>query len=380
MSHQPRDGVLFPSARHHPTLHLSQLPLSSHDQPQGVRPPSSTSFSQSALSPPAQTTHPIGISGRQLFQPLSPFFLSSAMNIAASLPSLDTVQPSSLRSSLASSPDSAHRVGNPLWQCSLGCGKQYEKSSSRSIRRHMVSCFRSHWPGAKELSDSEMQELMSAQQESGHLVTGLRRWKMRQSSRSTLELSDGEKWLCPQGCGQVYRVSSTLSIKNHTSRCRRRRSVELKADGNFCSDDSVPSSPALAVTGENKHTEVVRTNESEDKLNHPLSLRTIPAQFDGFEEDIHLDPGMDLSGNTLPRESSSNEGASFHSLPFPGHQPIRDWEDTPLRMLLRRQQLETEHLSARHFMEIVALGEESGIATQSSTLPFGLQPSTLSPN
>ena len=212
---------------------------------------------------------------------------------------------------------------------------------------------------------------MSAQQESGQLVTGLKRWKMRQSCRSTSELSDGEKWICPRGCGKMYRVSSTVSIQKHTVRCSGRPGVESPRDKDDGSDASSESSLALTVVGEEKRG----GNVSESKLDRPLSIMRIPAQFDGFEEDTHLGPDIDNSDNALLHQSSSSQGHTFHSLAFPDHQFIQGWEGTSLRELLRRQQLETEHLSARHSMEIVALRDGSGIVPLGSRPPFILHPS-----
>ena len=54
------------------------------------------------------------------------------------------------------------------------------------------------------------------------LVTGLRRWKMRQSRRSAHELTEGEKWLCPWNCGKFYRSTSSKSIQKHGTTCSNR--------------------------------------------------------------------------------------------------------------------------------------------------------------
>ena len=119
--------------------------------------------------------------------------------------------------------------GDGVWHCSFQCGKVYKKSSGRSIRRHVISCFRTHWPGGQLLKEEEISRLISSQQESGKLTTGLRRWKMRQSRRNADDLSDAERWSCPFHCGKHYRSTSSRSIQLHANRC------ELRNDGG--SDD-----------------------------------------------------------------------------------------------------------------------------------------------
>jgi hypothetical protein len=296
------------------------------------------------------------------------------MNVAPALPSLDTVQPSSRPSPLPLSPHPADHIGNALWLCSLGCGKQYEKSSGRSIRRHMTSCFRSHWPGGSTLSEIEVQALMSEQQESGHLVTGLRRWRMRQSTRSIVELGEGEKWACPQGCGQVYRVSSTRSIQKHTITCKRRSSVEPTEDSGCCSDVSDDSPPVVVDGQEGKQGEELRARQNESKLQTPLALRRLPSQSDGFVDDIQQGQGMDDSdGDALLRESAIIGRSTSYNLTTSHFTSTLEWENTPIRRLLRRQQLEIEHLSAQHFMEVVALRDQSAVALHNTALRLGVQ-------
>ena len=236
-------------------------------------------------------------------------------------------------------------------------------------------CFRHHWPGGSTLSDShsELQTLMSAQQESGHLVTGFRRWKMRQSSRSTLELGDGEKWTCPRGCGQLYRVSSTRSIQKHTITCKRPTSQESAEGRDYCTDEPpTESSFALAVDNDPKQGEESRISQSECKLERPIARRGIPGQFDGFEEE-QLGQKMEESDMALHYESGGIDSSPTHTLPASSLTSTLDWENTPLRRLLRRQQLETDHLSAQHFMEAAALRDEPATALDISARPLGVQ-------
>ena len=110
-------------------------------------------------------------------------------------------------------------LSDELWTCFYGCGKTYRKSSGRSIRRHVMQCFRLHWPGGDRLTEAEVSALISREQDAGHIVTGLRRWRMRQSRRSAGELAEHEKWKCPWECGQFYRSTSSRSIQRHAAIC-----------------------------------------------------------------------------------------------------------------------------------------------------------------
>ena len=67
-----------------------------------------------------------------------------------------------------------------------------------------------------------MSQLISIQQESGQLQTGLRKWKMRRSRRNVEDLPDADAWACPFGCGKRYRSTSSRSIQNHANGCDNR--------------------------------------------------------------------------------------------------------------------------------------------------------------
>ena len=127
---------------------------------------------------------------------------------------------SSCSSVLASPTISQERTG--CWSCFYGCGKQYKKSSGRSIHRHVTRCFRQDWPDGETLSEEAVSALISSQQERGLLQTGLRRWKMRQSRRNADDLPEAEVWACPFGCGKRYRSTSSRSIQNHANGCINR--------------------------------------------------------------------------------------------------------------------------------------------------------------
>ena len=142
--------------------------------------------------------------------PRTPFLVSPAALVC---PSSSIGRPAAKRTADALIDDDG------LWHCSLGCGTLYERSSGRSIRRHMTSCFRSHWPGGQELGESEVQALMSTQQESGQSATGLRRWKKRQSCRAKVDIDKDETWTCRKKCGKLYRLTSPRSIQQHQLAC-----------------------------------------------------------------------------------------------------------------------------------------------------------------
>ena len=108
------------------------------------------------------------------------------------------------------------------WQCPFECGQCYKRSSGRSIRRHVTACFRCHHASAAALSDSELSTLIGAQQDSGKLNTGLRRWRMRQPRRMAAQLSDNDRWDCIWQCGKSYRSTSSRSIQRHANQCSRR--------------------------------------------------------------------------------------------------------------------------------------------------------------
>ena len=153
--------------------------------------------------------------------PPSSASLSSPTYTLQSYPYPAAAQPS-LPSALSSS-FPIRSVRASVWQCPLGCGQSYKKSSGRSIRRHLVSCFRQHnQSAAATMSDSQLSTLIAERQDTGQLQTGLRRWRMRSSRRRVDELRDEERWQCVWGCGKRYRSTSTRSIQRHIAECDRR--------------------------------------------------------------------------------------------------------------------------------------------------------------
>ena len=111
------------------------------------------------------------------------------------------------------------------WTCPLRCGQMYKRSSGRSIRRHVMACFRVHHRSTTgTLSDVEVSNVINELQESGQLTTGLRRWKERQPRRSAHELGPEDRWDCIWDCGKSYRSTSSRSILHHANTCMLRSS------------------------------------------------------------------------------------------------------------------------------------------------------------
>ena len=232
------DSVLMdPPFMHSFTSGDFSLPLSSPTDDVAMAASTSSSTTASAH-------HPHGLAGLSVSRSLSSSSVSSSLSRPSSRPRSsklsggggDTEREDGGLSAVNS--DSSGSNGS-LWHCSyLGCNKVYRKSSGRSIRRHVVSCFKVHWPGGAELSDSELSSLIATQQDRGLLVTGLRRWKMRQSRRPANELTESEKWRCPWNCGKFYRSTSSRSIQRHATTCPNRAGNRSAEQGTPTSADS----------------------------------------------------------------------------------------------------------------------------------------------
>ena len=294
-----------------------------------------------------------------------------------------------------------------LWHCSLGCGTLYERSSGRSIRRHMTLCFRSHWPGGQELSESEVQALMSTQQESGQLVTGLRRWKKRQNCRATVDIHEDETWTCPKGCSKVYRLTSSRSIQQHLLACVADMSSSIIEDRVPMSRDRAP---AVSVSSLGDYARgVERTSDTialPIVIVSPVSIPTtpdstatldmatipsytssslgsaIPGQCDGMADDASSVEENDYSLRVMPvcyddhmHELVFSPSPTAQTAQYP--QYAYNWEETPLRMLLRRQQAEVQQISARHTTEINALQERASVVCAETTWSHACPPPSL---
>ena len=199
---------------------------------------------------------------------------------------------------------------------------------------------------------------MSSQQESGQLVTGLRRWKKRQSCRPTLDLDEDETWTCPNGCGKVYRLSSSRSIQQHVLAC----GVHALSSIEECAPTTVepqpenraPAASTTSSTGDralavqhhsgtiafstdrpvyNPMTPdlVLEWDETTGAAHTPSSRASnIPGQFDGTADDASF----------MEESDHSNYDDNMHGLVFSPstvtaqHPLFADsWEDTPLRTL-----------------------------------------------
>ena len=102
------------------------------------------------------------------------------------------------------------------------CDKQYQRSSRRSFKNHVWKCLCRHFPAIAKFTYPEFRRLCATDRTvmSGfHAVTLFPRPQKKR--RSTAELNDGERWLCPHGCGQEYRNTSSTSIGRHMRKeCR----------------------------------------------------------------------------------------------------------------------------------------------------------------
>lgn len=282
-----------------------------------------------------------------------------------------------------------------LWHCSLGCGRQYEKSSGRSIRSHMTSCFRSHWPGGQELNESDVQALMSAQQESGQLVTGLRRWKKRQSCRPTSSLAEDETWTCPNGCSKVYRLTSSRSIQQHALDCTAHgassetdepAATTEQALAGHCPSTTITAKPhddaaslpslspvSIASTTTTTSSSVSQSDETATiatTAHTPFSQSSMPGQYDGMADyDSFMVESDDTTHALLARDGDNMHDTVFSPTTLTAQFPsfAYGWKDTPLRSLLRRHQVEIQQTNARHVTEIIALHESSvGVYTETA--------------
>ena len=178
--------------------------------------PSPPPYTSSHFSTAASDTALVASSSSSL---TSPFSSSSSSPVSSS---------STPSSSSSHSPSSSPHA---LWTCPFGCGIHYSRSSGRSIRRHVVSCFRSHNPSSASLNDVDLSALIDTQHETGQLHTGLRRWRMRQPRRLAHNLSDDDRWDCVWHCGKSYRATSSRSIQRHTGDCFMRTQGGERREG-----------------------------------------------------------------------------------------------------------------------------------------------------
>ena len=154
---------------------------------------------------------------------------------AAPVPVVAVVVVTSPRNS--SDSGSVSPSGRPRWLCPLQCGAQYERSSMRSIRRHLTLCFRDCHADMRALDLPAVQRLLKRCVDEGSVRPGFQSWTKRKRPRRLDELQEEDCWSCPmQGCTTRYLRSSSRSINAHLKRCTS------------SSPATQPSSPASTVT------------------------------------------------------------------------------------------------------------------------------------
>ena len=122
-----------------------------------------------------------------------------------------------LDASPARSPTSGGR--KPHWSCPFRCGRSYERSSVRSIRRHLTQCCTVNHPAARGLEWDEVRQMLDGWVEQGLIQPGMK-WKKRKRPRTLNELSDTDCWQCPlHGCQKRYLRHSSRSIRRHLEIC-----------------------------------------------------------------------------------------------------------------------------------------------------------------
>ena len=220
------------SAAHPATSDSSSSPSAAFAQLSTAAAPSPSLLSSSPASPAADD-YSTAATTASPSQP--PSFPSSSASSVGSSPSTPPVRPLG----------SSSRKSRPNdWYCFQGCGKHYKKSSGRSIRRHALSCYRTHHPDeCSGMSDVELHALLAVKQEDGEVQTGLRAWRLRQSRRQASELPQHERWECPNGCRQYYRSTSSKSIEKHSQTCSSKQQQQHEA--------SMPQQP---ISSSSTHT------------------------------------------------------------------------------------------------------------------------------
>ena len=121
------------------------------------------------------------------------------------------------------------------------------KSSGRSIRRHVLLCYRRQFASeCKGVSDAQIHDLLVSQEEKGAIHTGLKRWRLRRSRRLAMDLPPHERWDCPNQCGRYFRSTSSRSIAKHKLSCRSAERGEQST--------RVQSSDATAIVSPGLHS------------------------------------------------------------------------------------------------------------------------------
>ena len=133
------------------------------------------------------------------------------------------------------------------------------------------------------LKEEELSRLISSQQESGKLITGLRRWKMRQSRRNADDLNESERWTCPFKCGKHYRSTSSRSIQLHANRCA------LRNDGGV---DDVDVKALKMKADEERRVEREKEREEQEEVERGDREEREPGEEGGGEGGARLMPPL----------------------------------------------------------------------------------------
>ena len=250
---------------------------------------------------------------------------TSVSEIASSSASATSSSSSSSSSKLlASSPSmspsastSQPHLRSQRWDCPYECGQHYKRSSGRSIRRHMNVCFKHHNPQAARLDDEELSAVISEQQASGQLSTGLRRWKMRQPRRMADELCDTDRWDCLWGCGKSYRATSSRSIQRHANSCSQRSdgrtgAVDVKRIRQQRRDVRHRQRRKLSATIELASSDVGEVDSSGGGGSSTNTSSAYPARIVLPNHDSTFNDPYDLNPQLMPREADGQaEGVRF---------------------------------------------------------------------
>ena len=215
-----------------------------------------------------------------------------------------------------------------LWTCAYGCGTTYRRSSGRSIRRHVVACFRRHWHGADTLTDAEVSALISREQDAGHIVTGLRRWKMRQTRRNADQIPPHERWTCSNApCNKFYRSTSSRSIQRHIAACAH-RNVEANET---VSDTANADSGSGGDSGDEEAGRIrqSRATTAETTPSHtaPHSLASSAATTPQHGHALSVDTHMTTARTSEAQSSSSSASPPSSSPQTLTHAQARQVDD-----------------------------------------------------
>ena len=214
----------------------------------------------------------------------------------------------SAKATMTSSSSPSSHASTSSWLCPFHCGQVYKRSSGRSIRRHVNTCFRQHNSATTaELSDEQLSIVICDLQDSGQLATGLRRWRMRRSRRLADELDDKDRWDCIWGCGRMYRVTSSRSILHHANTCTMRPEWY----------DGETDIKTLRMENEEKKTKKKRSNDFDEQSS--VLASSSGSSLPSIPESLSCHSATDWSGDE-------------HSCDLPSPLPQLIPSDTPRSM------------------------------------------------